>query len=52
MATQRFEERADRATARREDTQHLCDYLDEMRVIQRSFREARDVLGEALREVG
>lgn len=49
---QRLEELVDRATVRGEDTQHLRDYLDEMHVIQRSFRETRDVLGEALRATG
>lgn len=49
---QRLQELIDRATARGEDTQHLRDYLDEMHVIQRSFRETRDVLAEALRGAG
>lgn len=45
---QRLEELIDRAAARGEDTQHLRDYLDEMHVIQRSFKETRDVLAKAL----
>lgn len=45
---QRMEELIERAAARGEDTSHLREYLDEMHVIQRSFRESRDLLQQAL----
>ena len=47
---QRMQELIDRATARGEDTRQLKAYLDEMHVIQRSFRESRDLLQVALQE--